>query len=118
MGVESMRFLMNRVAACAMLVACTAPVFVQAKEILNLNKLNSHPRIVRYDAKNDKIIRQESVVNIPLGNPPGGKESYSGSRLRQYRFVGKPGRGGIYDAFGEYQRAIGAEAKNYKYRIR
>jgi hypothetical protein len=121
-GVEMMRGLLAPIATvCTLLtLSVTVPATCQAKEkpILNLNRLNSHPRIVRYDPEHDRLIRQESVVNAPLSDPPGGKESYSGNHLRQYRFVGKAGRGGIYDAFGEYHKKVGADPKNYKYRIR
>jgi hypothetical protein len=115
-----MRTVLIRIFAYAMLVAMdlAVPVVCQAKVYGRWSDLNRHPTIVRYNPLKDEIIRQESVLTKSLGSPRGGMESYSGNRLRQYRFIGKPGRGGIYDAFGEYHKSIGADPKNDKFRLR
>ncbi len=115
-----MHALLIRILTCAafMALALAAPAACQARGVRRWSDLNSHPRIIRYDPDKDLLRRQSSVLTKPLGDPPGGKESYSGNRLRQNRFIGKPGRGGIYDAFQEYQKKIGADPKNYKYRLR
>ncbi|HUY35980.1 MAG TPA: hypothetical protein VMV69_24795 [Pirellulales bacterium] len=113
-------YAVRRVFAHALFIslALSVPALCQAKGIRRRSDLNSHPHSVRYDPLKDQIIRQESVVTKQLGNPPGGKVSYSGSRLRQFRFIGKPGRGGIYDAFKEYHNRIGTDPMNYKRRLR
>jgi hypothetical protein len=110
----------RRVFTFSMLVALAlaVPGVCQAKGLFRWSDLNRHPQIVRYNPETDKITRQESVLTKSLTNVPGGKESYSGSRLRQYRFNGKPGRGGIYDAFRDYPKKIGADPTNYKFRLR
>ncbi|HVC98230.1 MAG TPA: hypothetical protein VND64_31455 [Pirellulales bacterium] len=109
-----------RVFTFAMLtaLALAVPVACQAGGPRRWSDLNRHPQIVRYNPATDTIMRQESVLTKSLVNIPGGKESYSGNRLRQYRFLGKPGRGGIYDAFSDYPKTIGADVKNYKFRLR
>jgi len=112
--------IVRRVFTFAMLVvlAMAVPAVCQAKGLFRWTDLNRHPQIVRYNSATDKITRQESVLTKSMTNVPGGKESYSGNRLLQYRFLGKPGRGGIYDAFRDYPKTIGADPANYKFRLR
>jgi hypothetical protein len=114
-----MRALFNVVVTLAALVglSLTVPNSCLARGTQQFSGTQTHPRNVRYEPNTDKLFRQEDVLSKSLGDPPGGKESYSGNRLRQYRFIGKPGRGGIYDAFGEYHKRIGADPKNYKFRL-
>src|SRR5690242_18072844 len=67
--------------------------------------LNSGPRVVGYDAEKDELILQNSVLARPLRRP-GGDISYSGTRLKQFQFHGKSGRGGVYDALEDYHREL------------
>ncbi|HJT36526.1 MAG TPA: hypothetical protein VJ783_31175 [Pirellulales bacterium] len=88
-----------------------------AKVAERWNDLSLDPRVIRYDAENDKFTRQDSVFKIISKNKrPGGKHSYSGSRLNQFQFHGKPGRGGIYDALDAHKRHL--DPRNYEYRRR
>lgn len=79
--------------------------------------LNYGPRVVRYDAEKDELILQKSVLTRPLRRP-GGDISYSGTRLKQFQFHGKPGRGGVYDALEDYHRELKLDPKNYEIRRR
>lgn len=86
-----------------------------AKVAQRWNDLNLQPRVIRYDAEKDDFARQSSVLSMVSRNRrPGGEHSYSGSRLNQFRFHGKPGRGGIYDALDAYQKHL--NPRNYEYR--
>ena len=89
----------------------------RAKVVERWNDLSLDPRVIRYDAENDKFMRQYSVFKIiSKDKRPGGKHSYSGSRLDQFQFRGKPGRGGIYDALEANKRHL--DPRNYEYRRR
>ena len=74
--------------------------------------LNYGPRVIGYDAEKDELIQQRSVTTRPLVRP-GGDISYSGTRLNQYQFRGKPGRGGVYDAIEDYHREMKLDPKKY-----
>jgi hypothetical protein len=78
----------------------------------------NHPRIIRYDVEKDAFLHQHSVVSMVSKNRPGGRHAYSGSRVNQFQFRGKPGRGGIYDALDEYKRSLKLDPRNYGYRRR
>jgi len=88
----------------------------EARVVERWNDLSLDPRVIRYDADKDQFTRQESVFSTAKNKRPGGKHSYSGSRLNQYRFHGKPGRGGIYDALDAHKRQL--DPRNYEYRKR
>ncbi|HEX5443142.1 MAG TPA: hypothetical protein VFW87_04900 [Pirellulales bacterium] len=88
----------------------------EARVVERWNDLSLAPRVIRYDADKDQFTRQESVFSTIKHQRPGGRHSYSGSRLNQYRFHGKPGRGGIYDALEASKRHL--DPRNYEYRKR
>ncbi|HUY92394.1 MAG TPA: hypothetical protein VMV10_26870 [Pirellulales bacterium] len=87
----------------------------EARVIKSPADLNCGPRVVSYDVKKDQFMHQESVLSRPWRRP-GGDISYSGSRLKQYQFIGKPGRGGIYDALQENYDDLKLAPKRYEYR--
>jgi hypothetical protein len=78
----------------------------------------AEPRVIRYDITRDDFVRQESIVSSVKRDPPGGRESYMGNRLTQFRYTGKPGTGGIYDALDGYKRELKLDPKKYRYRHR
>lgn len=88
----------------------------EAKVVERWNDLSLDPRVIRYDSDKDQFVRQDSIFSTIKNKRPGGKHSYSGSRLDQYRFHGKPGRGGIYDALDAHKRHL--DPRNYEYRKR
>ncbi len=90
----------------------------EARNVRSRSELNSGPRVIRYDADKDELIRQESIASRADTRRPGGELSYFGSRLNQYQFHGKVGRGGIYDALQDYHREMKINPKYYEYRRR
>ncbi len=88
----------------------------EAKVAERWNDLALDPRVIRYDADKDTFTRQDSIFATIKNKRPGGKHSYSGNRLNQYQFRGKPGRGGIYDALDANKRRL--DPRDYEYRRR
>lgn len=76
----------------------------------------THPRVIRYDVEKDTFLHQYSSLSMVSKNRPGGETAYSGSRLNQFQFHGKPGHRGIYDALNEYQRRLNHDPRGYEYR--
>ena len=99
--------------ACGLTVLFAGPA--EARVVKSRADLNFGPKFIRYDAEKDELIRQKSILTRP-DRRPGGKLSYSGTRLKQYEFHGKPGRGGIYDAFEDYRNELKLDPKLYQYR--
>lgn len=81
-----------------------------------ISTLSTHPRVIRYDPEKDEFIHQQSVVAGSSRGRPGGETAYYGSRLSQFRFIGPPGRGGIYDALDEHKARLDLDYKHYQYR--
>ncbi len=104
------------------LLALTAACWIfsgstgQARIVKSRADLNYGPRVIRYDAEKDELYRQESITTRVQKSRPGGEYSYYGTRLKQYQFHGKPGRGGIYDALEDYHRELKLDPKRYEYR--
>lgn len=110
---------LNRVLVLlALTAACwtVAGADARARNARSRSDLNYGPRVFRYDLKKDELIRQESIATRAHTSRPGGALSYTGTRLNQYQFHGKPGRGGIYDALQEYHRELKLDPKKYQYR--
>jgi hypothetical protein len=80
------------------------------------NDLSPGPRVVGYDAEKDEVLHQESIISHSALHRPGGDHSYSGNRLEAFRFRGKTGRGGIYDALEDYKLRF--DPRKYQYRRR
>jgi len=78
----------------------------------------SHPRVIRYDVEKDQFLHQYSSVSMVSKHRPGSDLAYSGSRMNQFQFHGKPGHGGIYDALHEYTRRLNHDPRSYEYRRR
>lgn len=76
----------------------------------------SHPRVIRYDVEKDQFVHQSSSLSMVSKNRPGGEIAYSGSRLNQFQYHGKPGSGGIYDALEVYKRRLNHDRRGYEYR--
>jgi hypothetical protein len=87
----------------------------EARIVKSRADLNFGPRVVGYNEEKDELVRQTSILTRP-DRRPGGNMSYSGTRLKQYQFHGKPGRGGIYDALEEYHNELKLDPKLYQYR--
>lgn len=58
------------------------------------------------------------------GDPLGGltrdkirRGHYAGNRLKQFRFLGPKGRGGLYDALDSYHEKLKLDPAKYRYRI-
>lgn len=75
------------------------------------------PRALRYVPETDDVVRQTSVFNGEEPDP-GGALGYYGNRLTQFRFIGPPGQGGIYDAFEQERRERPLDPAKYRYRWR
>lgn len=86
-----------------------------ARVVRSLADLQPQPSVMRYDPAKDKFFRHESVYSTLESKRRGGDISYGGDRQTQFQFLGKPGRGGIYDALEGYRRELRHDAKNYRY---
>ena len=75
------------------------------------------PHTLRYDAERDDIIRQQSVFSYNR-DVPGGPRAFYGNRLTEYRFIGPPGQGGIYDALVNEREERQLDPLKYRYRRR
>lgn len=104
-------------AAFTFALAATWAATSEARVVKTTADLNCGPRVIGYDVKKDEILHQDSVLSRPWRRP-GGDISYSGSRLQQYQFRGKPGHGGIYDALQENYDDLKLDPKRYEYRRR
>lgn len=86
-----------------------------ARVVRSLADLQPQPSVMRYDAVKDKFFRHESVYSTLESKRRGGDFSYGGNRQTQFQFLGKPGRGGIYDALDDYRKELKHDPKNYRY---
>lgn len=98
-------------AAMAALLSSTS----EARIIKSRADLYYGPPVISYNQEKDELVRQKSILTRP-DRRPGGNMSYSGTRLKQYQFHGKPGRGGIYDALEDYHNELKLDPKLYQYR--
>lgn len=103
-------------AALAISLAAVWAGTSEARVVKTTADLNCGPHVIGYDAKKDQLMHQDSVLSRPWRRP-GGDISYSGSRLKQYQFNGKSGRGGIYDALQENFDDLKLDPKRYEYRL-
>lgn len=104
--------------AIAFALSTFSSTAVHARIVKSRSDLSYGPKVVRYDAQKDELIRQESIVSRAHNGRPGGEYSYTGTRLKQYQFHGKQGRGGIYDAIQDYHRELKLDPDRYQYRRR
>ncbi len=72
----------------------------------------------RYDPLRDDFDYRESVLTPRQRRPAWAERGYTGNRLRQFRYIGPPGTGGLYDALEEHKRSLPLDPKNYRYRLR
>ena len=89
----------------------------EARVVKSRADLYYGPKVVGYNQEKDELVRQKSILTRP-DRRPGGNLSYYGTRLKQHEFHGKPGRGGIYDAFEDYRDELQLDPKVYQYRRR
>jgi hypothetical protein len=101
--------------ALALVLSAAVNSTSEGRIVRSRSDLYYGPRVIRYDAEKDELIHQESIIMRPQ-RQPGGAISYSGTRLHQYQFHGKPGRGGVYDALEDYSRERQLDPKKYQYR--
>jgi hypothetical protein len=64
----------------------------------------------------DKFRHIESTLAPLHSRRPGGEFAYYGNRLQQWRYLGRPNTGGIYDALEDYRRKVAPDPVNYQYR--
>lgn len=102
------------IAAAAMVFALNSTA--SAKVARAWNDLAPGPRVLGYNVERDEVLHQDSVVSVASRRRPGGDHAYSGNRLEAYRFRGKKGRGGIYDALEDYK--VKFDPRKYQYRNR
>lgn len=80
--------------------------------------LSREPKVLRYDIEKDEMVHLKSIVSLIPTEPPGGEYVYYGDRRTQFRYIGAPGRGGIYDALNEYHGQLQHNPRGYRYRRR
>lgn len=101
-------------AACLIVAGCWLPALAQDAVTSHYRPLQ---RTMKYVEDKDAFIRYRSAVAFPVKEKPGGLDSYYGTRLDQYRYVGKPGEGGYYDAWTEYVARRRLDPADYRYRL-
>jgi hypothetical protein len=82
------------------------------------NPLQSRATSIAHVAvpRRDDFLRYESALAPYLTRRPGGNASYHGSRLNQFRYVGREGEGGYYEAYEDYIRRRNLDPASYQYR--
>lgn len=76
-----------------------------------------YPPVYAYDLEKDEPILIESSVAPAPSRRPGGKDAYYGNRLQEFRYLGNPKQGGIYQALSEYQEQRQLDPQKYQYRL-
>lgn len=104
-----------RFTALALVLLAALGSTSEARIIKSRADLYYGPRVVGYNEQKDELVHQDSVLVRPRRRP-GGDITYSGTRLKQYQFHGKPGRGGVYDALDDYHREMKLDPKKYETR--
>ena len=103
---------------CSACLAAAITTSAQAAGPTRGGLFTRHPRVIRYDPVKDEFVHQRSLITSLPRERPGGAEAYYGNRLEKFRYVGRPGTGGIYDALDEHQRNSQLDPANYQYRWR
>jgi len=81
-------------------------------------ELRVAPRAIRYRYADDSFAHQESSVSMVAKPRAQGDLSYYGNRLTQFRYIGPPGQGGMYEAMEAYKAERPLDPVNYRYRQR
>jgi hypothetical protein len=102
------------IALASALAALAGPA--AAAEPLRPGLFRRHPRVISYDPGKDRFVHQESLVTTIPDERPGGETAYYGNRLQTFRYLGRPGTGGIYDALADNHRRL--DPNLYRYRFR
>jgi hypothetical protein len=103
-------------AACAAAAAIAALVTPLWAQTTRSSPVRPPLRTLRYRAERDDFLRYESALAPYLTRRPGGNASYHGSRLNQFRYVGREGEGGYYEAYEDYIRRRNLDPASYQYR--
>ncbi|MBX9789145.1 MAG: hypothetical protein K2Y37_09540 [Pirellulales bacterium] len=75
------------------------------------------PRSIRYVPERDELINQPSAIAPAYRRSKAYELAFYGNRLTEFRWVGRPGRGGIYEFFAEEAARKKLDVKNYRYRV-
>jgi len=98
----------------ASIVVCGAAP--QAGAVAPPTGISQPPRSIRYLPKTDELVDQPSSIAPRYRRPASLATAYYGSRLTEFRWVGPPGRGGMYEFFAEEAARKKLDVESYRYR--
>ena len=75
------------------------------------------PRSIRYVPERDELINQPSAIAPAYRRLKEYELAFYGNRLTEFRWVGRRGRGGMYEFFAEEAARKKLDAENYRYRV-
>lgn len=98
----------------ASIVVCVAAPWAGA--VAPPTGISHPPRSIRYLPKTDELVDQPSSIAPRYRRPASLATAYYGNRLTEYRWVGPPGRGGMYEFFAEEAARKKLDVESYRYR--
>lgn len=100
----------------AIVLSCTG-LFNQSAQARTGSGRTRQAATLKYDPVTDELLHRKSVLTpAPEYDPD--RHGLYGSYLDQFRFIGKKGRGGIYDAIDLYIHQKKLDPQKYRARIR
>jgi hypothetical protein len=88
----------------------------QASAVMPPTSISHPPRSIRYLPKTDELVDQPSSIAPRYRRPASLATAYYGNRLTEFRWVGPPGRGGMYEFFAEEAARKKLDVESYRYR--
>ena len=88
----------------------------QAVGIAPPARISHPPRSIRYLPKTDELVDQPSSIAPRYRRPDSLSTAYYGNRLTEFRWIGPPGRGGMYEFFAEEAARKKLDVESYRYR--
>lgn len=114
--VNSLRGTRNYAQEILLVALFISGVVSQASAVAPPTGISHPPRSIRYLPKTDELVDQPSSIAPRYRRPASLATAYYGNRLTEFRWVGPPGRGGMYEFFAEEAARKKLDVENYRYR--